>query len=264
MKISCAYCKNEVDDKNIFCSFCGHKLDKQRRFFCLQCGNELKEANKFCTACGAKAPFSIPGKGKSEGTPTGAICSNCRYFRKAVPISSRLFSGISKEVHEILIKIKENETKLRDSEAKQRVELIKISRMEWGFKPVMSDFCAKNANTNVYEICELKNRAGDCKDFESGRSPVVNCSVCQYFNQRPDPYADIAFIMDKDIYSKAASSIDAQWAVEIKAVYDNQGKYHEIPKFHDYCSYHSNAEFVALPYPNIHKDCVFFEPKAGY
>jgi hypothetical protein len=64
-----------------------------------------------------------------------------------------------------MTKMSEDETRMRDAEAKQKLELLKVGEMKWPMRPAMSDHCAAGAPSNIFQIHELKNRSGNCPDF---------------------------------------------------------------------------------------------------
>ena len=71
--------------------------------------------------------------------------------------------------------------------------------------------------------------------------------------------------MRADAHTKALDAINAELGAEVTSLYHRQGQHSMIPKDHDWCQYFSTAgEYVALPYPNVHQDCLQHEPKAGY
>ena len=54
----CPYCKKEIEDDSLFCSFCGSKIEQQeskekQQSTCDACGAALEEGAAFCSACGA-------------------------------------------------------------------------------------------------------------------------------------------------------------------------------------------------------------------
>ena len=135
------------------------------------CAQELEGQEKFCPSCGARIEASglRPSKLLKEPQELQAqniSCKDCAFFREARPISDLLVRGGGSQVSQAITKIKEDETKQKIAEAKQKVELIKVQRKEWGFRPIMSDYCTAKAKSQVFEICELKNKDGDCADYQ--------------------------------------------------------------------------------------------------
>ncbi|MGP0593948.1 hypothetical protein ACTRXD_15600 [Nitrospira sp. T9] len=167
-------------------------------------------------------------------------------------------------MNEQLLKIKEDETKQRISETKQKVELIKISRREWGFRPLLSDYCAAQSSQDIYEICELKNRAKDCSDFQATSRTYMYCSSCVHRMPHGDPYLVLYGVNNTEIHSKMKEGIDAQGAIEMATLYHSKGECHSMPRFHDWCRYFTSGKrYVCLPYPNVHHDCPYHEWPEG-
>lgn len=58
----CKCCGNEVDEKFLFCGFCGAKMDEvelkvenqPKARFCKKCGTKVREEDIFCTECGIR------------------------------------------------------------------------------------------------------------------------------------------------------------------------------------------------------------------
>lgn len=60
----CPYCKKEIEDDSLFCSFCGSKIEQQeskekQQSTCDACGAALEEGAAFCSACGTNTIGSI-------------------------------------------------------------------------------------------------------------------------------------------------------------------------------------------------------------
>lgn len=49
----CEKCGNEVTEGDIFCDYCGDKVQKiPLKQFCENCGGQIEENSKFCSGCG--------------------------------------------------------------------------------------------------------------------------------------------------------------------------------------------------------------------
>ncbi len=270
--LTCSKCGSQVEEQAKFCTECGTPVSAVPQQ-CPHCGRDLEPTDKFCVSCGQQVG-SVPQNGqRNDPLPPPQIvadCQRCEHFRRAVPISGQLpIRGSGKATTEVLLKIQEDEGKQRVSEAKHKSETMRISRLEWGFRPLMSDYCAAKAAEDKYEIHELKNRGGNCPDYKP-RTPETTrrakCLTCMYKQARQDPYAKIppGPPGHPEITGKMYDAVDSQWANEVIETYYQKGRISHMPEFHDYCSYKSTGTtYIALPYPNIQGDCPDYEPRFG-
>ena len=197
--ITCSQCGKQNKPDSKFCSQCGKQLTQPARpTHCPNpgCDRPLGDTDVFCPACGTKIEVQATVIGPSA--KVGAVlpttynvkCKDCKHFRPAIAISSLIQPGANKYRAEALTKIREDETKRRDSEATLKLELLKTNCAFWGSRPLMSDFCAAKMASNIYEIFELKNGRGDCPDFQP-RQPerARDCFTCVYRIAHEDPYS---------------------------------------------------------------------------
>jgi hypothetical protein len=173
-------------------------------------------------------------------------------------------------LQQALQKVQDQEMELLDKEAMDKVNLMMLKRQDWPYKPSMWNFCTEKADVQawflnagekrhkktvgVFEICEVKNRRGDCASFQSVPRPLVNCYLCRYcalhVEKEPQPVQH----GKPEIYWDKVKNYFDTWATELTQVYYNGGKFPHA-RFHDRCRYFN----MALPYPNLYSDCRYFE-----
>jgi double zinc ribbon protein len=258
LESACQNCGTEIQQTDKFCSACGQQ-NITSPSFCQSCKQELEHGDRFCFSCGADVGTGF------EKTKQHVECIDCANYREVIPISSLLPINESKAVNEELLKIVKDESQLQESELEFKVEQIKISRVLWGSRPRMSVFCAAKAEQKIYEICEAKNRLNNCADFRPKTAPTAICASCIHREIRSYPYAAAANIPKPEVSNKILDEIDAKWALEISTIYHAKGECRHVPEYHDYCLHSSSdGKYMALPYPNIHSDCLDYEPKAAF
>jgi hypothetical protein len=252
---TCPDCKAAVEPENRFCGQCGTALGER----CSSCGARLEGGERFCSACGKRTGPGSATPSRATGRDARTECERCVHFRSLTPTSSQLGQAANKAVNDAILKIREDEAKQREAEAKQKVQLIRTRRAEWGFRPLMSAFCAVRAPEGIYGICEMKNRTGNCPDFQSGVRRRVSCHSCVHRVPIEDPYYPLYGVTDVKVHTNMLEGINAQWAAELTTLYHSKGAYHAAPRFHEYCTH----LLVALPFPNVHGDCPHYEPGEG-
>ena len=60
--MKCSNCNEELDEKSVFCTSCGQKIDKDDLKVCPTCGTSNKSNASFCNSCG----FNFTTSQKSE------------------------------------------------------------------------------------------------------------------------------------------------------------------------------------------------------
>jgi len=208
----------------------------------------------FCAQCGGAIAQSPSGNFSFLEERGAKRCSNCEHFRRVCAVSDQLrtFTNAA-AVFQALLKIQEDEQKLRAHEVELKTIQIKNKKVEWGFQPQMSDYCAAKASEGRFEICELKNEAGDCPDYTRKASSPVDCDGCNYYvPDNPNPFP-VPTGEATELYEKRLEAVDAQIAVEMQSLYHRKGM--PVPGrqllVHGFCSYFGRA----LPYANVHRDC---------
>ncbi|MDR4501169.1 MAG: zinc ribbon domain-containing protein [Nitrospirales bacterium] len=254
----CTYCQTRLPEGSKFCHECGKAYHALSPTHCKNCRTPFEGDEKFCGNCGTE----VLAEGSSSSVSGPVECYDCRHFRPSTSVCPRLPRGGGTHVQKELLNISNDEKKQQIAEAKQKVALIKINQKAWGFRPVMSDFCAAKSQEETFEICEVKNRAKDCLDFHLKQGKVVDCQYCNNHVRAGNPFSILDGLPNNEIHTKMLESLDAEWAVELSRIYHNKGKSRTRPRWHAHCRYHSTAdEYVALPYPNVHKDCAYFDPE---
>ncbi len=284
----CRSCGSDVNATSIYCSECGSELalntgagnqcpnpdcgqvlDGQERF-CPKCGTNIISVNQ---PQGAVDIYSISVRPELEQDLSlpdqheKVSCEDCANYREARRISDQIVHGGGASVLQAMTKIKEDETKQQVAEAKQKAEQIKVQSVAWGFKPIMSDYCAAKAKDQIYEICEFKNREGNCSDYQGsniGRAKTCMSCLHEVFVNPQKNFEVLKGISDPKIHHGMMEGIQADEANEITSLYYSKGESSGEPRFHSWCSRCSTGKYVALPYPNVHSDCLYHEPKEGY
>lgn len=120
-------------------------------------------------------------------------CRKCRHFRPFRPMSHLLEQELGlyeSECVAALTKIMEDERSKRDAEAELRVTLVRDRKMEWPFRPSMSDFCGFEEENDVWLLHQIKNRRRDCENFEPESNGVRVCRNCKYARLPMGPTKD--------------------------------------------------------------------------
>jgi hypothetical protein len=160
---------------------------------------------------------------------------------------------------EAMLKIKEEEVKIRDGEAGIMTSQIEVGRTEWGLRPRMWEYCAEQSVKNVYEIVCLKNRNSDCMAFRPHeRVRPTECLKCQY---RDRPISDryfqaMAGAMDPKIANEIYEAIKKDHELEVMSGWQSAGMLPTKPAFQDWCViYSGGGRFALCAYMNVYGAC---------
>jgi len=270
---ACPRCQAVIDATARFCTGCGFQLR------CARCEARLRPGLRFCTQCGEKVARAGRNDASVERIPhvaSPATCKDCQHFRTAVPVSealkSRIDAGMS-SLQQGLQKVQDQEMETLDKEAMDKVTIMTQGSHRWPYKPSMWSFCAERGDNQawfryagepqhkgrvgVFEICEQKNRDRQCPSFRPGPRPLVNCYTCRYCALRVEREPSPESSGKPEIYWEKQKNFFETWASELTQVFYHRGKLPSI-RFHDRCRYLD----MALPYPNLHADCRYYERRA--
>lgn len=256
--ISCQHCGSELKAGAKFCSKCGQKIVVQLAAkICpnQECSFHAKAEEKFCPQCGT----ALPQTGVKVPATKEALCVNCDFYRECKPISNSFPNPGHKEVSEALVKVKEEETKQRVSEAKIKTNNLKVNLGTWGLKPMMSNYCAYKQTDDIYEICELKNNNKNCKDFTLKKQvPYRNCVKCTKFGA-PDGTPAIDEFLPYEAKTKLREAYHAEHGLEVTMIHHNKGTLQQIPKYHTWCQALSMpGDYKITFYHNRYGDCHYY------
>jgi hypothetical protein len=112
-------------------------------------------------------------------------CSDCRFFRPFRPLSQLLMRDLGTNQHEseltgTFLKMMEDERERQDAEAEYRRELVRMRKVEWPYRPMMSDYCANKEGEGQFLVAELKNAGGQCQDHARGPKESRPCATCRH------------------------------------------------------------------------------------
>lgn len=110
-------------------------------------------------------------------------CAKCKHFRSFRPLSQLLARELGvndRETASELTKIMKEEREIQDQEAEELVELKRQGEAEWRHQPQMSDHCGLVESQQTYLIHQIKNKNGDCADYDSQQSMQRLCGSCRY------------------------------------------------------------------------------------
>ena len=249
----CQKCNAALADGDKFCGSCGHPTAVADGH-CLACSAPVEARDKHCYSCGA----SLAQKNKSlapvwqpKDVKVEPICAICQHYRDIKMISAELPYWTGTAISQALIKIEESQVKQSVAEASRRATLVETSKKRWPHPPIMSAYCGKHEADEVFEVCEVKNRALDCPDFTLREKDPVSCKHCAHLAEgKEDPYPPQGSLTP-DLYEKQLESIDAQVALEITALWATKGVPGRTVEFHDFCTLYGKAR----PYVNRHGEC---------
>lgn len=213
------------------------------------------------------------------------ICTQCIYFRRVKPASQFLAQAVGTTdaaVSNALVKIQEDENQQKGYEAQLKSKKEIANDEEWGFRPMMFEFCGIRETEEIYLITGVKNLGGRCTDFASGRPPKRSCNGCAYRVKAQGDATDAA--VEKGYGSMAVSSIAVglssqrsdnllnkyeegigpRRAIEINGAYTAKGVLINRPQYLDYCAKFSvEDEYVVCVMQNPHSTCQAWELKSA-
>jgi hypothetical protein len=194
----------------------------------------------------------------------GSNCPDCLYYRKEVPVSTLLQLHAACDIpSEALLKIQEEEVKIRDNEAGILASQIAVGRTDWALQPQMWQYCAEKEDQRTYEIVELKNKDNDCIAFRQ-RDNVrpTQCLKCRYGNRPPDRYFQAtARIRDPKLFSDMGEAIKKDFELEVMSGWVQRGMLPTQAAFQDWCSWYSEGGRCALcAYMNRYGVCPNYAP----
>jgi hypothetical protein len=214
-----------------------------------------------------------------------AVCEKCIFFRRARP-RSQLLAAVADTteaaVSTALGKIVEDEQKQRDSEAGFKRAQATVELQTWPRQPVMSSYCGRREDEGVYLIAEIKNRGGQCGDYQEGRPDRKACADCRYRVTAAGPARDhrredLITQMHTEATSAQASTanpegmlkahregVPARRAFELSGAYAADGRLAVRPEYLDYCSALSaEDEYAVCAIVNPHNCCTVWQPASA-
>jgi ribosomal protein L40E len=251
----CRKCGWKSPPSATFCSHCGtHFVYK-----CWNCEFTLQGYEIFCPHCGVNV------EGPTAPRAKRSVCKECEHYRGEVPVSTLLQLHAANGVpSEPLLKIREEEVKIRDKEAGLMASQVTVGRIDWGLRPLMWQYCAEKADQDVYEIVELKNKNSDCAAFHQ-REHVrpTECMKCQYRNRPSNRYSQAFVATDPKIFHDVWEAIKKDFEAEVMAGWTYRGMLPGRSVFEDWCSWYSEGARSALcAYMNPYGMCSHYSPLA--
>jgi len=215
-----------------------------------------------------------------------STCEKCIFFRRARP-RSQLLAAVADTteaaVSTALGKIVEDEQKQRDSEAGFKRAQATVELQTWPRQPVMSSYCGRREDEGVYLIAEIKNRGGQCGDYQEGRPDRKACADCRYRVTAAGPARDhrredLITQMHTEATSAQASTanpegmlkahregVPARRAFELSGAYAADGRLAVRPEYLDYCSALSaEGEYAVCAVVNPHNCCTAWQPASAH
>lgn len=122
-----------------------------------------------------------------------SICSRCRHFRPFRPMSQLLVRELGRFEQQFLtqvVTILQDERQIQDEEATMLVELLRRDLDRWDARPSMSDYCGLHESADIFLLHEVKNRDGDCRNFDPAPRPCSPCRTCRYRTPGVGPEED--------------------------------------------------------------------------
>lgn len=236
------------------------------------------------SALGA-SPIYLDAEPVSPRQRTGP-CQQCRHFRGVRQPSQLLANTVGEvgrskpEVSNVLMEISRDEMQQKTAEANRLVHLMGLGHDEWGFRPVMSEFCGLYESESVYPICEMKNRGQQCTDFDPNPEAVRSCSTCthrvlSWGRDRDAELQSAAYMghlnaikygqsgsIEASFYNGYRAAVGPEMAMEIQSVYTSKGQFTDEhkngPAYLDHCRKYSDSrrgQFVACVLQNPHDTC---------
>jgi hypothetical protein len=212
-------------------------------------------------------------------------CEKCVFFRRVRP-RSQLLAAVADTteaaVSTVLGKIVEDEQKQRDSEAEFKRAQATTEQQTWPRQPVMSSYCGRREGEGAYLIAEIKNRGGQCGDYQEGRPDRKACADCRYRVTAAGPARDqgrenLITQMHTEATSAQASTagpegmlkahregVPARRAFELSGAYAADGRLAVRPEYLDHCSALSaEGEYAVCAIVNPHNCCTVWQPASA-
>ena len=137
-------------------------------------------------------------------------CKTCRHFQRFRPITQLLARDVGimePALASELTRLMQDERQKQDAEAEQRLELLRIERVEWPDRPAMSDYCALREAENVFLMYEVKNLDNDCADHDPSRPARHDCRTCvSYVPQQGEAKAHVMLARYRELHNLASAS----------------------------------------------------------
>jgi hypothetical protein len=214
-----------------------------------------------------------------------SICEKCIFFRRVRPRSQLLAAVVDATeapVSTALGKIVEDEQKQRDSEAEFKRAQATTEQEMWPRQPVMSSYCGRREGEGVYLIAEIKNRGGQCGDYQEGRPDRKACLDCRYRataagTARDHGREDLITQMHAEATSAQASTaspegmlkahregVPARKAFELSGAYAADGRLAYRPEYLDYCrALSADGEYAVCAIVNPNSSCTTWKPASA-
>jgi hypothetical protein len=213
-------------------------------------------------------------------------CEKCIFFRRVRP-RSQLLAAVADiteaAVSTALGKIVEDEQKQRDSEAEFKRAQATTEQQTWPRQPAMSSYCGRREGEGAYLIAEIKNRGGQCGDYQEGRPDRKACADCRYRVTAAGPARDqgrenLITQMHTEATSAQASTagpegmlkahregVPARRAFELSGAYAADGRLAVRPEYLDYCgALSAEGEYAVCAIVNPHNCCTAWQPASAH
>jgi hypothetical protein len=137
---------------------------------------------------GSKASSSAKGTARAS-----AVCAACRHHRAPAGIATPLQrhfaqEGAGPQVLEALRETARDERSARAGELQDLADRVEEARDdpnalgldEWPTRPTSQSYCGVDERADVFRIAEIKNRDGECSQFDEGENTGHTCESCRH------------------------------------------------------------------------------------
>ena len=206
-------------------------------------------------------------------------CAKCRHFQRYRPVTqliARDVGAIEPGLVSELTRLMQDERQKQDAEAEQRLELLRIERVEWPARPAMSDYCALREAEGMFLLYEVKNPDDTCGDYQDGPIVRKECKTCAaYMPQQGEAQTRAMLQRYREMQNLAGAagetgdqgmvaylnSVGGRQAFEAAQAYYFERFSVSPPQYLPVCGHFSTAnDFVPCAVANRHDRCAAWRP----
>lgn len=229
---------------------------------------------------------------------TSKACEHCAHHHATLTLAQRFEAReewVRDRAADPLAALATFRTNTETWERNKKAQVVEQGSKRWPQAPLTQAYCGVRAEEGEYGVCETKNAANDCPDFERSTPRVLrDCATCSAYQAITieDPWALLAKVRNQVLANNVEldmSSIDLMgrampgrtehtleifrakekelgegFAKEVRVSVDARGWLHASPNWLPYCSARSTAERAGVvPFINPSANCSKHVPDPG-
>jgi hypothetical protein len=206
-------------------------------------------------------------------------CTTCGLFQRYRPMTQLIARDVGVMEPGLvseLTRLMQDERQKQDAEAEQRLELLRIERLEWPDRPAMSDYCALKETDHSFLLYEVKNADGECDDHDPAQPARRSCATCAFFSPAPGEARKQDMLLRYRQLRETAAGLDQQGdqglgnyvqAIETEQAFEATQAYYfgrftvAPPNWLPLCRHFSAEEsFIPCAVANPHDRCTAWKP----